>query len=392
MNHLHRNSRRGSILIVTMCICFLLAGMVLVFCRSMRVEAIASANQVASVSASAIERGAEQYALAMIDQQKDQVYYNAESTYYGVQLGDGYFWFIRPNYGDDLLPSFGFVDEAAKVNINTATLEMLLRLPGMTDDLAAAIMDWRDEDSDISNSGAENEYYLSLAQPYYCKNAPFEAVEEMLLVRGATVELFYGQNYMLQGVMNRDQASQNTMMNTDPALARGLYDLLTVYSVEPATNTTTPAGGGGAGQNNQQQQPKKGLININTAPHDVLFCLPGLEDSDVANILSARNSATLTPGDTSWVANAAGGKAASIAQYITGSSYQYSADILAVSGNGRGFKHVRVVIDARTSPPKIIFRKDLSDQGWPIDQETLRSLRSGQGVPNSTKPLLGGSL
>src|SRR3954447_12568997 len=46
--------RRGTILIVTMCICFLLAGMVLVFCRSMRVEAIASANQVASVSASAI--------------------------------------------------------------------------------------------------------------------------------------------------------------------------------------------------------------------------------------------------------------------------------------------------------------------------------------------------
>jgi type II secretory pathway component PulK len=385
--------RRGTILIVTMCICFLLAGMVLVFCRSMRVEAIASANQVASVSASAIERGGEQYALAIIDQQKDQVYYNAESTYYGVQVGDGYFFFLRPNYGDDLLPSFGFTDEAGKVNINTATLEMLLRLPGMTDDLAAAIMDWRDEDSDISNFGAENEYYLSLPQPYYCKNAPFEAVEEIMLVRGAMPELIYGQNYLLQGVIGREQMTQNSMLNTDPALARGLYDLLTVYSIEPNTGTTTGGGRGTTGGGNQQQQqPRRGLINVNTAPRDVLFCLPGLEDSDVTNLLSARNSANITPGDISWVANAIQGKAGAIAQYITGSSYQYSANILAVSGNGRGFKHVRIVIDARTSPAKIIYRKDLTDQGWPMDQEMLRSLRAGQGVPASSRPLLGGSL
>ena len=118
---LHTKFRRGTILVVTMCITFLLAGMVLVFCRSMRVEAIASANQVASVSASAIERGAEQYALAMVDQQKDQVFYNAEQMFYGVQVGDGYFWFIRPNYGDDQLPSFGFTDEAGKVNIMATT-------------------------------------------------------------------------------------------------------------------------------------------------------------------------------------------------------------------------------------------------------------------------------
>ena len=384
--------RRGTILIVTMCICFLLAGMVLVFCRSMRVEAIASANQVASVSASAIERGAEQYALAIIDQQKDQVFYNAESTYYGVPVGDGYFFLLRPNYGDDLLPSFGFVDEAGKVNLNTATLEMLLRLPGMTDDLAAAIMDWRDADSDISNFGAENEYYLSLPQPYYCKNADFEAVEELLLVRGAAAELVYGQNYLMQmrGVMGANQAQQNGMFNSDPALARGLYDLLTVYSIEP-NNATGATGGVGGAAGGTTTQPRRGLINVNTAPRDVLFCLPGLEDSDVNNILSARNSASITPGDISWLANATP-KAGTIAQYVTGSSYQYSAYILAVSGNGRAYKHVRIVIDARTTPAKIVYRKDLTDQGWPLDQQTLQSLRAGQGVPASTRNMLGGSL
>ena len=184
------------------------------------------------------------------------------------------------------------------------------------------------------------------------------------------------------------------MFNTDPALARGLYDLLTVYSTEPTTGATgtTVVTAGRTGTAQQTQQPKKGLININTAPRDVLFCLPGIEDSDVTNILSARNSANITPGDMTWATSALGGKAQAVSQYITGSSYQYSADIVAVSGNGRGFKHVRVVIDARTSPPKIVFRRDLTDQGWPMDQETLRSLRAGQGVPNSSRQMLGGSL
>jgi hypothetical protein len=267
---------------------------------------------------------------------------------------------------------------------------MLLRLPGMTDDLAAAIMDWRDPDSDISNFGAENEYYLSLPQPYYCKNADFEAVEELLLVRGAVAELVYGQNYMTQGMLGGNQASQSAMFNSDPALARGLYDLLTVYSIEPNTGTGTTTGAGGAG-GGTTTQPRRGLINVNTAPRDVLFCLPGLEDSDVNNILSARNSASMTPGDISWLANATP-KAGTLAQYVTGSSYQYSAYILAVSANGRAFKHVRVVIDARTSPAKIVYRKDLTDQGWPMDQETLRSLRAGQGLAAPSRPLLGGSL
>ena len=93
-----------------------------------------------------------------------------------------------------------------------------------------------------------------------------------------------------------------------------------------------------------------------------------------------------------WATSALGGKAGAVAQYITGSSYQYSADILAVTGNGRGFKRVRIVIDARSSPPKIVFRRDLTDQGWPMDPQTLRSLRAGQGVPSSNRQLLGGSL
>ena len=64
-------NRRGTILIVTIFIVFTLASLVLVMSRSTRVESLASANLVAAVQASAVERGAEQYVLSILTEQKD---------------------------------------------------------------------------------------------------------------------------------------------------------------------------------------------------------------------------------------------------------------------------------------------------------------------------------
>ncbi len=63
--------------------------------------------------------------------------------------------------------------------------------------------------------------------------------------------------------------------------------------------------------------------------------------------------------------------------YITGTSFQYSADIVAVSGDGRSFKRVRIVVDARTQPAKIVYRKDLTDLGWPLPPDVRTELRPG---------------
>jgi type II secretory pathway component PulK len=67
----HQRRRQGTILIVTMFIVFTLASLVLVMCGSMRVEAMAAANMAASLQASAVERGAEQYVMAILTEQKD---------------------------------------------------------------------------------------------------------------------------------------------------------------------------------------------------------------------------------------------------------------------------------------------------------------------------------
>jgi general secretion pathway protein K len=53
-------------------------------------------------------------------------------------------------------------------------------------------MDWRDPDDLHRINGAESDYYQSLPVPYSAKNGPFDTVEDLLWVKGATTALFYG--------------------------------------------------------------------------------------------------------------------------------------------------------------------------------------------------------
>jgi general secretion pathway protein K len=64
--------------------------------------------------------------------------------------------------------------------------------PENVDNLLDAIKDWIDPDDEVTRFGAENGYYQGLERPYKCKNGPFEFLEQLLLVRGITNELFYG--------------------------------------------------------------------------------------------------------------------------------------------------------------------------------------------------------
>ena len=120
--------------------------------------------------------------------------------------------------------------------------DRLLFLPGMTDEIADAILDWIDSDDDPRSYGAEADYYQSLAQPYQPANRPFRYLDELLMVRGVTRELLYGldanRNFQIDP---QEQASTalEQFDNTQGQLNRGWSAYLTVVSAE---TSSTPYG------------------------------------------------------------------------------------------------------------------------------------------------------
>lgn len=111
--------------------------------------------------------------------------------------------------------------EDGKININFVSESLLrkivtnLGLEGEARDVVvASILDWRDPDDFYRLNGAENDYYRSLPDPYDCKNGNLDSIEELLLIKGVTRELFYGREKR-----NEDQVERV-----------GLKDLFSVYA------------------------------------------------------------------------------------------------------------------------------------------------------------------
>jgi general secretion pathway protein K len=87
--------------------------------------------------------------------------------------------------------------EAGKVNISRLGQPFESHCMGLEgearDVVTDSILDWRDADDLYRINGAENDYYQSLKEPYNCKNVNLDAIEELLLIRGVTQDLFYGK-------------------------------------------------------------------------------------------------------------------------------------------------------------------------------------------------------
>jgi general secretion pathway protein K len=82
----------------------------------------------------------------------------------------------------------GMEDESGKINLNSASAEVLTRLFGVHADVVPAVLDWRDSGLERRPGGAKNSDYERLG--YACRNGAFRSLEELLLVKGMTPELF----------------------------------------------------------------------------------------------------------------------------------------------------------------------------------------------------------
>jgi general secretion pathway protein K len=166
------------------------------------------------------------------------------------------------------------IDEAGKLNINTITRERLMNLEYMTDEIADAIIDWRDNDDTVSRSGAEAGYYESLPFAYTVRNGPLKTIRELLLVKGVTADLFFGEDTNLNGLLDyneRDGDESPPADDLDDELDEGWIAQLTCYSydrnVDAAGNTR---------------------VNINEADEDRLTQSLGIKQSVAKWIVEQR--------------------------------------------------------------------------------------------------------
>ena len=149
------------------------------------------------------------------------------------------------------------IDESSKLNINTITKEQLLGLPDMVEEIADAIIDWRDSDDVPSGAGVESGYYESLTYGYMARNGPFRTLRELLLVKDVTEELFYGEDTNLNGRLDyneRDGQISPPVDDGDNVLDVGWAAYLTCYSSGGSTSGTTETSEGQTQQSGAQQQ------------------------------------------------------------------------------------------------------------------------------------------
>ena len=141
---------------------------------------------------------------------------------------------------------------------------------------------------------------------------------------------------------------------------------------------------------------RKGLINVASAPREVLMAIPGMDESAADALIAYRLS--FGPDTTSASGTAteeADGPLASIAwitqvlerdqavaigDYITTQHYQRSVDIVAVSGDGRAFERYRLVYDTSGDQPRKLYWQRLTHLGWPLDPQILESLKKGTPI------------
>jgi general secretion pathway protein K len=152
------------------------------------------------------------------------------------------------------------------LNVNIANREMFERAMEFLgyDSLTSStvidsIEDWKDPNEATRVNGTESDFYLTLSTPYRAKDGYIDELGELLLVRGVTPEMFWGEKSPV-GAVDRLVASIATPREMGRQL--GLVDLF---------NTL------GAAQ-----------VNINTAPVHVLHLLPGVDWDIAEGIVSLR--------------------------------------------------------------------------------------------------------
>jgi competence ComEA-like helix-hairpin-helix protein len=201
--------------------------------------------------------------------------YDAPEQFRDVRLGRGQFRVFRQGRrGEDSNIIFGVNDEESRLNVNQASTNELAKLYGMTPDVVAAILDWRDEDHTVTPGGAEAEYYVSLQPLYLPRDGPFQTTRELLMVRGVTRQLLLGEDANQNGLLDPEEDDGNDSYppdNRDGILDAGWSGSMTTDSSVRNVNA--------AGQER---------VNLQSADEASLTSVPGISAEIAKAIVASR--------------------------------------------------------------------------------------------------------
>ena len=239
-------SERGVALLMVLWVLTILMVIVLSFSFMTRTETLATLAfkermEKKFLAEAGVQRGVEEIFYMKQNPQLAQLEgsdtWKTDGTPYGGRLGEGSY-------------AVRITDESGKIDINTLNdtsgiiLKNLLMHMGVqdevTDTIVDSILDWKDADDLVRLHGAESDYYMSLPNPYKAKDAKFDTLEELLMVKNVTYEIFFGG-----------------------AGKKGLVDFITINS-------------------------NMNVVNVNAAPREVLMAVPGITPEIAEAIVSYR--------------------------------------------------------------------------------------------------------
>jgi len=230
-----QSGRNGSVLIIILWSLFLLSALSVAIGGYVRPHLRFAGVLKDRAQAYYLAKAGVEMCLLQIQNDKDDSYFTPddlwateEDAFVNVQTEGGRFSVscITPGEEDgEETTRHGVLDEERYINVNSAPQEVLKNffeiVCEMTsqnaNDLAASIVDWRDEDDDPLEGGAEEGYYLTCSPQYSPKNKEFEVLEELLLVKGMSREIFdqikdritiYGS-----GAVNINTADEMTLLS-----------------------------------------------------------------------------------------------------------------------------------------------------------------------------------
>jgi type II secretory pathway component PulK len=373
-----------------------------------------------------------------------------------------YFSVYRADQADPTIVRYGVSDENGKINLNRPDAAMLAALPGMTEELVDSLLDYTDSDSNPRPAGAEQDYYDKLPSPYVIKNGPLVTLEELLLVRGFTGQIVYGEDANLNGRLDPNEDDRDDTFPPDDGdgkLARGLAGLCTTFSIDTNTDSQnrqrinlntaaaaqlTSAGlsaqtvefieayrsegnmfrdpsellnmtytlknarGGSTGGEGRfggrggrtggamaagtviqsgvgaeqlpavmdrltvlpPNAPLVGLVNVNTAPLEVLAALPGLDSNLAAKVIEARAGLTAEAmGNTAWLVTQGVLEAASykqVAPRLGSRSRQFRIRSVGYGVPSGQFRVLEAVVDTMSGTPRVVYFRELTRLGLSV--------------------------